>query len=50
MSEGTRIAVIEDDPQMLRFLKTGLEANGYAALEAAPAARAWRRWSPASPK
>lgn len=34
MSEGTRIAIVEDDPQMLRFLKTGLEAHGYVAIEA----------------
>jgi len=34
MNAGIRIAVIEDDPQMMRFLKTGLEAHGFSAIEA----------------
>lgn len=34
MNEGIRVAVVEDDPQMLRFLKTGLEAHGFCPLEA----------------
>ncbi len=29
-----RIVVVEDDPQMRRFLKTGLEAHGYEVAEA----------------
>lgn len=29
MTEDRRIAVIEDDPQLRRFLKTGLEAHGF---------------------
>lgn len=34
MTTGIRIAVIEDDPQMMRFLRTGLEAHGFTPLEA----------------
>lgn len=34
MTEGHRIVVIEDDPQMRRFLKTGLDAHGYQVVEA----------------
>lgn len=34
MTTGIRIAVIEDDPQMMRFLRTGLEAHGFMPLEA----------------
>lgn len=34
MSEGHRIVVVEDDPQMRRFLKTGLDAHGYQVTEA----------------
>lgn len=30
----TRVVVVEDDPQMQRFLKTGLEAHGYQVVEA----------------
>lgn len=33
-SEGQRIAVIEDDPQLRRFLKTGLEAHGFQVFAA----------------
>jgi two-component system KDP operon response regulator KdpE len=29
MTDNRRIAVIEDDPQLRRFLKTGLEAHGF---------------------
>lgn len=34
MNESIRVVVVEDDPQMLRFLKTGLEAHGFCPLEA----------------
>lgn len=34
MIEGQRIAVIEDDPQLRRFLKTGLEAHGFQVFAA----------------
>lgn len=34
MNNGARIAVIEDDPQMRKFLRTGLEAHGYQPFEA----------------
>lgn len=34
MSEPYRILVIEDDPQLRRFLKTGLEVHGYRVVQA----------------
>lgn len=34
MTDGRRIAVIEDDPQLRRFLKTGLEAHGFSVTSA----------------
>lgn len=34
MSEGARVLVIDDEVQIRRFLKIGLEANGYAVFEA----------------
>jgi two-component system KDP operon response regulator KdpE len=34
MSEGHRIIVVEDDPQMRRFLRTGLGAHDYLVTEA----------------
>ncbi|TAN51860.1 MAG: response regulator transcription factor, partial [Rhodospirillales bacterium] len=34
MTEHHRIVVIEDDPQLRRFLKTGLEAHNYEVIPA----------------
>lgn len=34
MSGDTPIVVIEDDPQMMRFLKIGLDAHGYSVIDA----------------
>lgn len=34
MNTGMRVVVVEDDVQMMRFLKTGLEAHGFLATEA----------------
>ncbi len=38
-----RILVVDDEPQILRFLRTSLAANGYDVIEAATAAEALRR-------
>jgi two-component system KDP operon response regulator KdpE len=43
MTEGTaRILVVDDEPQIRRFLRLGLEGHGYAVLEAASANAALR--------
>jgi two-component system KDP operon response regulator KdpE len=43
MSEpGARILVVDDEPQIRRFLRIGLEGHGYSVLEAADAASALR--------
>jgi two-component system KDP operon response regulator KdpE len=34
MNTGVRVVVVEDDAQMMRFLKTGLEAHGFLATDA----------------
>ncbi len=34
MTDGAKVVVVEDDPQMRRFLTTGLDAHGYAVVEA----------------
>ncbi len=39
---GTRILVVDDEPQIRRFLRVGLEGHGYAVLEAATAESALR--------
>ncbi len=35
MSNGARILIIDDEPQIRRFLRTGLHGHGYQVLEAA---------------
>ncbi len=35
MSEGPRVLVIDDEPQIRRFLRTGLSGHNYVVLEAA---------------
>ena len=50
MSEkALRILVVDDEPQILRFLRTSLSANGYEVIEAAGAAEALRLATSASP-
>jgi two-component system KDP operon response regulator KdpE len=39
----TRVLVVDDEPQILRFLRTTLGANGYDVIEAATGAEAIRR-------
>lgn len=39
----TRLLVVDDEPQILRFLRTTLGANGYEVLEATTGAEALRR-------
>ncbi len=40
MSSGIRILVVDDEPQIQRFLKLGLEAGGFAVSAAATAGEA----------
>ena len=42
MSEGARILVVDDEPQIRRFLRLGLEGHGYSVVEAATAEAATR--------
>ena len=42
---GPLILLIEDEPQMRRFLRTALEANDYRLIEAETAKRDWG-WPP----
>ena len=42
MSEGARILVVDDEPQIRRFLRLGLEGHGYSVIEAATAEAATR--------
>jgi two-component system KDP operon response regulator KdpE len=44
-----RILIVDDEPQILRFLKPALEAAGYDVLEAATGAEALAKVSTASP-
>ena len=44
-----RILVVDDEPQILRFLRTSLKANGYEVIEAATGAEAIRRASAEAP-
>lgn len=46
---GERILVVDDEPQILRFLKPALAAAGYEAIGAATAAEALRRIAEAAP-
>ncbi len=39
----TRVLIVDDEPQILRFLRTTLGANGFEVIEAANAAEALRR-------
>jgi two-component system KDP operon response regulator KdpE len=44
MSEApVRVLVVDDEPQILRFLRTSLHANGFAVIEAETGAEALRR-------
>jgi two-component system KDP operon response regulator KdpE len=43
MTAACRILVVDDEPQILRFLRTSLTANGFTVIEAANAADALRR-------
>jgi two-component system KDP operon response regulator KdpE len=47
---GTRILVVDDEPQIRRFLRLGLEGHGYAVLEAATAEAALRAAVAAQPE
>jgi two-component system, OmpR family, KDP operon response regulator KdpE len=49
MSSAPRVLVVDDEPQILRFLRTSLGANGYHVLEAATGAEALRRFSAEAP-
>jgi two-component system, OmpR family, KDP operon response regulator KdpE len=42
MSEGARILVVDDEPQIRKFLRLGLEGHGYSVVEAATAEAATR--------
>jgi two-component system KDP operon response regulator KdpE len=42
MSEAARILVVDDEPQIRRFLRLGLQGHGFAVLEAASAEAALR--------
>jgi two-component system KDP operon response regulator KdpE len=49
MSASTRILVVDDEPQIQRFLKLGLEAGGFAVSAAATAADAIRQIAQSAP-
>ena len=49
MSEG-RILIVDDEPQIQRFLKPALTAAGYEPLQAMTAAEAERRGARSSPE
>ncbi|HVT50729.1 MAG TPA: DNA-binding response regulator, partial [Dongiaceae bacterium] len=40
MSAPTRILVVDDEPQILRFLRASLSASGFDVVEAATGAEA----------
>jgi two-component system KDP operon response regulator KdpE len=42
-AKNTRVLIVDDEPQILRFLRTTLSANGFDILEAATGAQALRR-------
>ena len=44
-----RILIVDDEPQILRFLRPALEASGYEALHAATGREALRLAANASP-
>ena len=41
-----RVLVVDDEPQILRFLQPALEASGYAVLHAGNRARGAAGWPP----
>ncbi len=45
----SRILVIDDEPQILRFLRTSLAANGFEVIDAATAAEGLRRAAAEAP-
>jgi len=48
-SAGARVLVVDDEPQIRRFLRLGLEGHGYAVQEAATAEAALRLAANARP-
>lgn len=50
MSGGTRVLVVDDEPQIQRFLKPSLTASGFRVVSAATAAEALRAFSTTSPE
>jgi len=46
---GYRILIVDDEPQILRFLRTTLGANGYAVIEAKTGSEAIKRASADAP-
>jgi len=48
-SQRYRVLIVDDEPQILRFLRTSLAANGYQVIEAATGTEAIRRASAEAP-
>jgi len=46
----TRVLIVDDEPQILRFLRTTLSANGFDVVEAATGAEALRRAAADAPE
>lgn len=49
MSSAATLLVVDDEPQILRFLKPSLEASGFAVVAASTAAAALREFTAAAP-
>ena len=50
MTDSARVLVVDDEPQILRFLRTTLSANGFDVVEAATGAEALRRAAADAPE
>jgi two-component system, OmpR family, KDP operon response regulator KdpE len=48
-TQGAKILVVDDEPQIRRFLRSGLGTQGYQTVEAEDAASALRQWSREQP-
>jgi two-component system, OmpR family, KDP operon response regulator KdpE len=50
MTEPTRVLVVDDEPQILRFLRASLGASGFEVIEAATGAEALKRAAADAPE